>query len=860
MNCTKEEIAIAALLHDIGKFMQRAEVPFEGYDYERCQDLFCPFNKVFNDFTHKHAAWTDYFFEKAPLNLPSMLQKSIVQRISASHHKPESEEAELIQKADWYSSGMERIDIDQDFSESRDAYKRKRLNSVFQLLEIKYRNPDPGKLENNWYTEMNPLDMKKSCIFPINAATENPNLKLDPPVDDLLVPRYKQLWNGVSGEYHGFVNEIKDIKTDCFNIFFCNIYYLLQKYTWSIPSATNVFPDISLFDHLRTTSAIASCLYDIEVSKEKPADEFLLLGGDISGIQSYIYRIARAEGTGGISKRLRGRSFYLCLLPQMLSYYIIDNLKHTIANLLYCGGGKFEILLPNILQVTDKIDEIKKSISTWMLGEFSGELGFIIDYVTFSYKSLQKDYGKVRLNLDEKLGRAKRKKFSDLFYDDDFWVNTREQKGEHLHYCKSCLTKTVDREEILCECCNLQKELGEKIGNAEYLVFTLDQDSAHHGLRIPFGQFGNVSVLDSAKFISDYQRDAYAIFRINDLNDDSCKSFQLIGNVLPRASKALTLDSEKDEDNPEGIVREGQVLTFESIADMSIGDKRIGILKMDVDNLGLLFSLGFEETGTRSSITSISRISTLSRSLDYFFAGYINKICNDTFVEWQQNPENKWENRNNIDNIFYLSYSGGDDLLIIGPWSEIPLLASNIEREFTRFTTKNPNVTLSGGIFFCKPKYPISRGAHYADEELEKSKTGGRDRITLFGLTNPWHERELDLNGKCISLHREADKQVIFNDELIKFSDDIYEWLKDNKIPRGFLHTLLSLRKQYWDDDKGCFQLNYIPLIIYNLERRIYDSSVKAYLRARLVSDVRALRYLNNLPLSLGRALLKTRR
>ena len=41
------------------------------------------------------------------------------------------------------------------------------------------------------------------------------------------------------------------------------LYYLLEKYLWCVPAqTTNYIPDISLFDHAKTTAAIALCLYD----------------------------------------------------------------------------------------------------------------------------------------------------------------------------------------------------------------------------------------------------------------------------------------------------------------------------------------------------------------------------------------------------------------------------------------------------------------------------------------------------------------------------------------------------------------------------------------------------------------------
>ena len=40
-------------------------------------------------------------------------------------------------------------------------------------------------------------------------------------------------------------------------------------------------------------------------------------------------------------------------------------------------------------------------------------------------------------------------------------------------------------------------------------------------------------------------------------------------------------------------------MSFEIIADASIGDKRLGILKMDVDHLGLSLLLGLRKSKTQ---------------------------------------------------------------------------------------------------------------------------------------------------------------------------------------------------------------------------------------------------------------------
>ncbi len=64
---TKKEyhaVVLGALLHDIGKFMQRAEV--ELCDLSRnMEEMLCP---VYDGrHSHKHVLWTDHFLERACL-------------------------------------------------------------------------------------------------------------------------------------------------------------------------------------------------------------------------------------------------------------------------------------------------------------------------------------------------------------------------------------------------------------------------------------------------------------------------------------------------------------------------------------------------------------------------------------------------------------------------------------------------------------------------------------------------------------------------------------------------------------------------------------------------------------------------
>lgn len=125
-----------------------------------------------------------------------------------------------------------------------------------------------------------------------------------------------------------------------------------------VPSSTSKgeLSDISLFDHVKLTAAVASCMYDYLNEnhlnyKEELLDKndfydkkaFLLCSMDISGIQNFIYTITSKNAL----KTLRARSFYLEIMMEHIIDLLLEMLELSRANLLYSGGGHCYLLLAN---------------------------------------------------------------------------------------------------------------------------------------------------------------------------------------------------------------------------------------------------------------------------------------------------------------------------------------------------------------------------------------------------------------------------------------------------------------------------------------------------------------------------------
>jgi len=300
-----------------------------------------------------------------------------------------------------------------------------------------------------------------------------------------------------------------------------------------------------------------------------------------------------------------------------------------------------------------------------------------------------------------------------------------------------------------------------------------------------------------------------------------------------------------------------------------------------------------EESPRNSSSTSISRIAVISRQLAAFFTDMIDQSCKNVFHDWQQDDENNWPNKLKISNIFYLIFSGGDDLVIVGPWDRIIDLAKEIRENFKAYTCYNPNITLSAGIYICKPKFPITVAVEKAEEALEQAKSKGRNRITVMGETAVWskeskdsfvHRRELSgqypgssfENNEILNEHiyvhdaddgiKDEDVKALTFEELYLFSKEIEKFYKEDLISRGFIHRLLDakkvfFRKEYNPNDQKIVEkpnLMCLPHLLYNITRNVKKDAQNA-LKSRMVTTGQTPQYVRQAYFPCKRVLMRTK-
>jgi CRISPR-associated protein Csm1 len=764
-----QTLVLAALLHDIGKFWGRGKAELlEGQYPKFSADFVNTFSEVLSQVSN--TTLLSELVQRHSENKQKFAPDFLIQSIEDTRTRTL---ATLVSRADKLASSEQN-----KLTDKRHNTHDSRLASVLEQLNRVGEHTPRLSHRAGVLGQPNSLEM----AFP----AELPDYEKDEL--ERLVGEFKQDFSGL------FTEKAPDaaITTD-FDCLISHLTNLLHKYTWCLASNGRGYSDVSLYDHLRTTAAITSCLYLYHsegktLSEDKLSkngvDQFCLVVGDISGIQNYIFDIASIGVRGGVARRLRARSLFVQLCCEIASHLILRKLSlpigiHTIMN----SGGRFYLLLPNTSHTDEVIKAVQHITSEWFSKELNGELALNLSMVPFGEDGFRAGgngtggFGSVLKEVNEALSLRKQRRFSELLQDTEGWIEddfvlSADYQGKGP--CASC-RKFPEDLEGLCKHCNLNKRIGAILPNARYLVFF---ESGQGDIPI----FGcSVSVLDSPP-VDTTQGKPYLVMKINDTDLSDALSYPAMSKYLA----TFVARSDDCEICKETEEKENHIATFECIAGRSGGEKLLGFLKADVDHLGESFIFGLK--GETTSKDTISRISTLSRMLDLFFSGWVEHLTS-------------------ANQDFYTVFSGGDDLFLVGPWDKILEIAENIKSDFAKFTG-NPKIKISAGVTIARHDFPIASAAEAANVALRKSKLEGGDCITILGATLNWSDwakirSEWEYLGPLTNDNSKVSSAFLYN--LLRFYQmwAQYElWQKDNK--QG---SVLGLR--------------YHPLLAYSTTRNL---------------------------------------
>ncbi len=771
------QLAIAGLLHDIGKFMLRAAV-----HGNRIWD-----SEAKGDFGYKHAMLSAAFAERylpEPWRIP-------VKNMAGNHHRPQTREDLIVSLADMLSAA-ERDDGTAD--ENPRVQHPQQLLSIFSVLEADGIRPSHSE---RLYLPLCPLALKRNVLFPQESMEQG------------------EVWRAYTRLWQEFERELEQLKAahaqdPDLPSYLESLLLLSQRYLWCVPSAYyRSLPDISLYDHGRITAALAAVLDREGVDKEALrrwrrtpgaiGDQIaLLVGGDISGVQEFIYTIS----SRGAAPTLRGRSFYLQVLTEALARYLLRRLELPVTNLIYAGGGSFFLLArPGD---ADRLRDIQQEISRILFQQHRGELYVAVAGVPLAGRefvdgSVSRKWG----DLHEALRRKKLQRFAEL--DDELTVIFEPtghggKEDQMCHVCGQEHPRIISEQERpdaeavrKCSPCLEFEKLGDDLRNARYLALDEIPPRPPLDLRQPAGIWRDTLAHLGMKIdvCAEAPEPAPATRRLLlALDDEDASSMhprpravtgrRFLVNVAPilRDAELEMLRQNMTPAEREELPRApGGVKPFSVLAHQSNGIKRLGILRMDVDNLGQLFQNGFGEQAT------FSRIAALSFAISLYFEGWVSRLVEDAQIGGQ----------------VYTIYSGGDDLFFVGSWDAMLELAIRIRADLTKYAAGNPGIHASAGVILARGKYPLSQAAQDAEEAEKAAKNlvwwnearikKQKDAIAFLAQPVPWPSFGLD--AECPAGLETAHGLM---HTLVKLCTD---GNRDKAAPRTFVRTLIDIHRQY---------------------------------------------------------------
>lgn len=716
----EQVVSLAGLLHDFGKFTNRSSNYVKNIK-----------NKEYKTFKHSVLSKEFIcFLEENNIIESSELLENLKELVLKHHESENFSKANLsvknieneklqrigniIASSDNYSASERRDEPVEDDKENV-RWMRKPLNPIFETISLK--NDVNEKKTSNFAYKLNTLNYEAIFSKDLTNKTDKDSFR-----ENSEEELYKHICS--------FFEEIKKIDSNSYDIFFSQLYLLMEKYMWCIASDTQInISDISLFDHLKSTSALALASYkyhkenNILENGAQPSietEQFKVLVGDVSGIQNFIYDGIKSEGA---AKTLRGKSFFVKMISDAIALYIIKEFELSLTNIILTAGGKFYILLQNTEDSMKKIEEIKEKLNNYLYKEFFGQLFVNIVTLEANGNEIAKKFTKILEKGNRELNWQKDKRFFNQIRENPIFDVEYRDDG----------TTALDRlnEKF--------KEMGGKIPKAKFIGIRYNHKVDNNKT---FEVIENMSIqfFKSKEEINASGKNEKIDLVISLNNVEIVENYPTIVRFI---SNYAPLKENRDS-----------LKNFENISDSAIGNKKIAVYKADVDNLGMIFSIGLKkkknvseeelekiEESEEKDYRSISRISTLSRNMEYFFSYWMNSIFKKGKVEISLDDRIKKEIE--LSDIYVL-YSGGDDLVIIGPWDKIIYVSYFIRKKFKEFVTENEEITLSGGIAVSHPKLRIINGIDNAGELEEKAKEIDKDKnaLTLFDRSFKWDEFE----------------------------------------------------------------------------------------------------------------------
>ena len=817
-------VAFAALIHDLGKFAERARLPISKETQEKNKQLYCPFNQERGYHSHVHAAYTGIAIDQLEQFLPDLIKGDISPFISleresdrglpdslinaaAAHHKPDTFLQWIIATADRIASGFEREAFDQ-YNQTEDPKNHYQARLLTLLERIRLGEKSANENTDKFAYPLTALSA--DSIFPQERT------KIEPNDNQKAQAEYAKLWQA----FEQALDKIPTSHKSHWDLWLDHFDTAYQCFTTAIPSSTfKTRADVSLYDHSKTTAALATALWrwheenqltdntqanKLKYREDWNEEKFLLIQGDFFGIQDFIFS-GGSETNKQAAKLLRGRSFQVSLFTELAALKILQACELPSTGQIMNAAGKFLIVAPNTEKTRKAVEQVQTELNQWFIQHTYGLIGLGLAQLPASCEDFSnKKFNELIKKLFEQLEEAKYKRLNltenlqavqEVTYPYGVCRLNRyfPAKSEYVENNKNSGLSAISQDQIT---------IGEQLVKKKRILICsqeadIFQTNKTESLRLPIFGYNVIfteNEEETGKFGEQVSRQQ--LYRVWDfaipqsLNEPVWNGYarRYINAYIPTFEEADHYASYADKyKNTEEVPKIGEVKTFDFIANEDrvfdpksqkfIGQTALMTLKGDVDNLGTIFQKGLEQP-------TFAKMASLSRQMNQFFSLWLPAYC----AEHSPN--------------MYTVFAGGDDFFLIGPWYSTQKVAHKMQQEFERYVAKNEEIHFSAGMVMSKVGLPVPRLGDLAEAALEKAKAidSGKNAVTVFNRTVKWDKWQ----------------------PLCDLEAEIHRLAEEYKISTSYLYSLIRLCEQA-NDDKNIENTMWRSRFYYRTARYVID-------------------------------------
>lgn len=421
-----------------------------------------------------------------------------------------------------------------------------------------------------------------------------------------------------------------------------------------------------------------------------------LIKGDVSGIQEFIFNIP----SKGAARLLKARSFFVQAMVKLCIHLIQKEVKVPVTP-ISDSGGSFMLQVEQGVDLGRIHNRINKDLH-W--------LGLYVSLVVVPYES----WGNAMVKLKELEETQKFRKYSslpELFEPHEVKRTVKDEEKEIQNWkdFAKTLSKSVGYFFTQPKCDGLVD--GEGINLFGYRLEFAKGNTGREF--VPFGRSqkeGNLlpsCIMKEMPFWTE-ENPYFQCWKKGNGMVEEWENDRML----------------KDED--ETYFKIGELIGLDQLgkqAKMRTGTDKIGVLKLDIDNLGTLFN---EQFKTEDSFVFASD------AISGFFGPILQKL-------WETGSfDDSYRFRDNV----LVVYAGGDDCFVLGGWDAVGEFTHSLQDAFNEFVKGLPiRITFSAGLLIVGSSYPIIRLGRLAERALEKAKNRkGKNGVCLFNEVFSWDE------------------------------------------------------------------------------------------------------------------------